>query len=131
MTGLVIGRPAVEAWVRAYVRAWESNEPADIAELFAAEAVYRPTPFSDGWRGRDAIVERWLERKDVPGTWTFEWAVVAADGDVGIVEGRTTYRDPQAEYSNIWLIRFDATAQCREFVEWWVDRALGDPGQPG
>ncbi|MFL5680607.1 MAG: nuclear transport factor 2 family protein [Chloroflexota bacterium] len=126
----MITREAVEDWVRRYVTAWESNEPRDIEALFAGDAIYRPTPFSEGWRGRDAIRDEWLARRDEPGTWTFEWEVVAAEGHVGVVQARTMYRDPAHEYSNVWILHFDDEGRCREYVEWWVERGQPDPGQP-
>ena len=55
-----------------YLRAWTTNDPADIGALFSDDAVYRPTPMSAGWHGRDAIVAKWLARKDAPGIWSFE-----------------------------------------------------------
>ncbi|HKG55763.1 MAG TPA: nuclear transport factor 2 family protein [Candidatus Limnocylindrales bacterium] len=126
----MIGRHGAEDWVRRYIAAWTSNQPADIDALFTSDAIYRPTPFSDGWNGRAAIRDEWLARRDEPDTWTFEWELIAADGDVGVVQARTMYRDPAHEYSNIWVVRFDEDGRCREFTEWWVERGQPDPGQP-
>jgi hypothetical protein len=36
--------------------------------------------------------------------------------------GTATIRNPPREYSNIWLVRFDASGRCREFKEWYVAR---------
>jgi hypothetical protein len=36
--------PTVAAWVERYVRAWETNDPAAIGDLFAEHALYYPTP---------------------------------------------------------------------------------------
>jgi uncharacterized protein (TIGR02246 family) len=82
---------AADAWVRAYVRAWETNDAAEIGDLFTVDAVYRPTPMSTGWHGREAIVAGWLDRKDDPGTWEFSSEVIAVDGDLAIVRGVARY----------------------------------------
>jgi ketosteroid isomerase-like protein len=123
-------RAAVGAWMDGYLKAWSSNEPADIESLFTPDAIYRPTPHSAGWRGRDAIVAGWLDRKDDPGTWSFEHTILAVDGDVAVVKGRTVYSDPPLDYSNLWVLRLEPDGRCREYVEWWVDRNAPDPGEP-
>ena len=61
----------VTAWVNNYRKAWESNDPEDIGELFTPDAAYYPEPFAEPWTGREKIVEEWLKIKDDPGTTTF------------------------------------------------------------
>jgi hypothetical protein len=46
----------VAAWVERYVRAWETNDPAAIGDLFAAQARYYPAPDTEPWRDRDGPV---------------------------------------------------------------------------
>jgi hypothetical protein len=101
-----------------YLHAWQSNDPAAIGALFAGDARYYTAPFREPWRGRDEIVREWLDRKDDPGTWTFDWDIVAIADDLGIVQGATRY--PTGAFSNLWLIRLDATGECTEFTEWWM-----------
>jgi hypothetical protein len=126
----MIDRAAVEAWVSGYVRAWRSNAPADIEALFTRDAIYRPTPASDGWRGRPAIVDGWLARRDEPGAWTFDWTILAIDDGVAFVRGVTRYAEPRREYDNLWELHFAGDGRVREYIEWWVDRATPDPGEP-
>jgi ketosteroid isomerase-like protein len=130
MTDKLIDRATVRSWLAGYVRAWTTNDPADIEALFTPDAVYRPTPHSDGWHGHRAIVAGWIGRKDDPGTWSFEHTILAVDGDVAVVEGRTAYKAPPLDYSNLWVLRFAPDGRCREYVEWWVDRNAPDPGEP-
>jgi hypothetical protein len=120
----------VAAWLARYREAWTTNDPETIASLFTHDAIYRPTPFSAGWRGRAAIVAGWLDRKDEPGDWTFEHEIVSSSDDRGIVRGRTVYPALGREYSNIWLVEFAPDGKCREFTEWWVERGQPDPGEP-
>jgi ketosteroid isomerase-like protein len=108
----------VERWVEAYVKTWESNDPADIKALFTEDATYFTAPYREPWTGRDAIVESWLGRKDEQGSWTFRFEVMAVASPLGFVRGRTVYAD--ATYSNLWVIRLADDGRCQEFTEWWM-----------
>ncbi len=121
-----MNEPTVAAWVERYVRAWETNDPAAIGELFAEHALYYPAPDTEPWRDRDGIVAGWLERKDEPGTWGFRYQVLAAAADLAIVRGWTHYVEPPSEFSNLWVIRFDAAGRCIEFTEWWMEHGQQD-----
>ena len=109
------------AWVDGYVRAWESNDPAAIGDLFADDAAYYTAPFREPWRGREAIVAGWLERKDEPGDYDFRYEVLAVAGDLGFVRGWTTYHNPLTAYSNLWVVRLTEDSRCVEFTEWWME----------
>ena len=104
-----------------YVRAWNSNDRADIGALFTEDAVYYTAPFREPWRGREGIIRGWLERRDDPGEFTFEWSPIIVNDELAIVQGRTTY--PDRTYSNLWVIRLDPNGHCREFTEWWMDHS--------
>jgi hypothetical protein len=108
----------VSDWLDRYVRAWHSNDPADIAALFTDDAVYRGAPYEEGHHGAAAIVGDWLARQDAPGETTFSWRPIAITDDVAVIEGTTTY--PTQVFANLWLIRLDADGRCREFTEWWM-----------
>ena len=117
--------PTVAAWVERYVRAWETNDPATIGGLFTETARYYPRPDGDPWCDRAGIVANWLGRKDEPGTWSFRYQILAVAGDLAFVRGWTHYDDPP-DFSNLWVIRFDADGRCLEFTEWWMERDRGD-----
>jgi hypothetical protein len=112
----------VEAWVEGYLRAWNSNDPDEIGQLFAEDGAYYTGPFDDPWIGRDAIVQEWLSRKDDPGSFSFGYEILAAANNLGVIRGWTRYFNPDGEYSNIWLIKFDGQGRCEEFTEWWVQK---------
>ena len=109
---------AVTAWVANYRKAWESNDPHDIAGLFAEDAAYFPEPYTKPWLGRQAIVEHWLADKDEPGTTTFSWHPLIVTDELAMIEATTTY--PDAVYSNLWVLRLDNLGQARQFTEWWM-----------
>jgi ketosteroid isomerase-like protein len=112
---------SVEKWITGYRAAWESNDPDEIGALFTEDALYFNEPFTEPARGRQAIVARWLERADDPGTTTFEWKLVAQNGDLAFVQGETDYG--VAKYSNLWVIRLAPSGEVSEFTEWWMDQA--------
>lgn len=112
---------AVRDWMESYLKAWSSNDPADIAALFTENARYYTAPFREPWTGPDAIAEGWVDRKDDPGTWDFRWELLALAGDLAFVQGWTIYHPPNAlRYSNLWVIRLDGQGRCSEFTEWWM-----------
>lgn len=120
---------AVEQWVDAYERAWTSNDPSEIAALFVDDAEYLTSPWSPPRKGREAIVAGWLADRDEPGTWTFDWDVLATQGNVAIVRGRTAYvatanGKEGAEYANLWLIELVPDGRASRFEEWWIERPV-------
>jgi hypothetical protein len=106
-------------WMARYERAWASNDRDEIGSLFTSGALYFTTPFREPWLGREAIVDSWLDRKDEPGSWTFEWSPLVDTPELAIITGTTAYRDPPEVYSNLWTLRFE-DGLCREFTEWWM-----------
>jgi len=112
----------LQNWIDAYVRAWNSNQPDEIGNLFAEDGLYYTAPFRPPWRGRAAIVAGWLERKDEPGQTRFRWDPVIVTDDLYVVQGVTEYlTQPPVTFSNLWLIRLDQHGQCLEFTEWWME----------
>ena len=77
-------------WVEGYVRAWGSNDPGDVGDLFTDDARYRTHPDIEPRVGREAIVAGWLEDRDEPGDATFTFEVSGVDGARGFVQGVTT-----------------------------------------
>jgi len=118
--GDMVSREAVADWMTAYRRAWGSNASADIAAAFAQQASYYPSPGEPPWVGLDAIVSGWLDHQDASGSTSFEWSLVAVEGDTAVIRGVSTY--PTTVYDNLWIVRFDIDGRALEFTEFWVDR---------
>jgi uncharacterized protein (TIGR02246 family) len=125
--GTRVDRKALESWVDDYVQAWKTNDPEDIGRLFTEDAAYHTAPFREPWKGRDAIVANWVDRKDEPGAWEFRYEVLGVDRQVGFVRGWTRYAatadEPETDYSNLWVIRLADDGTCSEFTEWWMEHA--------
>ena len=108
-------------WVDAYVKAWDSNRPDDIAALFTEDAEYFTEPYGKPWKGREDIVREWIERKDEPGDAEFRYEVMHASEDTAFVRGWTKYfTDPPREYSNLWVIGFAEDGRAAQFTEWYM-----------
>jgi len=116
----------VRAWIDGYVRAWNSNDPSDIAALFTDDAEYYTAPFRPPWRGRGEIVSGWLERRDEPGETTFTWNPLVVTDEAAIIQGQTKY--PDQTFSNLWVIRLVDDGRCREFTEWWMEQPASPTG---
>jgi uncharacterized protein (TIGR02246 family) len=111
-----------QAWLDRYIAAWRSNDASQIGELFADDAVYRYHPYGDdAVRGREAIVESWLEEADAPDSWEAEYVPFAVDGERAVATGWSRYaataEEPERTYHNVFLMRFDADGRCAEFTE--------------
>lgn len=122
-------RTDVERWIEGYRRAWASDATDEIAALFTEDATYSPFPWPPdrAWRGRDAIVEGWQGHGDSKLGWRFEHEILAVDGDVAVIKGRTFYDrtgDTPYEdaYANIWVVRLTDDGRASSFEEWWVQR---------
>ena len=50
---------SLDKWVAKYRKAWESNDPADIAALWTEDAAWYRRPDEEPVLGRDAIVQAW------------------------------------------------------------------------
>ena len=110
----------LEDWVRRYRATWETNQPADIADLYAVDATYRMRPYLPPVEGRDAIVADWLKRADEPGDTEFDYEILAVTDDLGVVHCRTTYASTGEHYHNLWLVRLDDEGRATDFTEWWM-----------
>ena len=125
----------VRRWVEAYRAAWVTNAPKDIAALFTEKAVYEFRPNDpEPWRGRDAIVAGWLESKDAPETWKFDFTVLGTlnptevnefgmevvAARTAVVQGVTEYLDHRPTYENLWLITLDDEGRASHFTEWFM-----------
>lgn len=129
-TGLT--REHVQGWLQAYNRAWETYDPGDIAPLFSEDAEYRWHPADDPERGRDTIVDAWLNpggnasSRDPQGTYRAEMEPFAVDGNRAVAVGTCTYWKDASRtevdriYYNNWLLEFDDDGRCRSFTEYWM-----------
>jgi ketosteroid isomerase-like protein len=130
-----MNREDLDRWLAAYVEAWTTYDPAQIAALFAEDITYRYHPEDDPIEGRDAVVDAWLGEgdhpeageRDEPGTFEAAYRAVAVDGDRAVATGISSYRDSPGGaiarvYDNCFVMQFDSEGRCREFTEWFMQR---------
>jgi uncharacterized protein (TIGR02246 family) len=132
---VVPDRTDVQAWLDAYVRAWQSYDPAEIADLWTEDAIWF-RPFDVRARGRDAITAEWLAEQhlDADGAYDAAYEPIAIDGDIVVTHGRTRFFDPmtgatQTDYDNVWILRFGPDGRCAEFHEWYAGRPEAGGGR--
>ena len=119
-------RAGVATWMEAFRRAWVSNDPVEVADLFSEDAVYVLDAFDRPWQGREDIVRRWTAgiSQDVE----LEWEIQALDGDVAVVHWVVVTRnagDPvSVQYDGILVIRFASDGRCRDLREWYFRREM-------
>lgn len=120
-----------EAWLRGYFDAILSNDPGEVADLFAEDAEYWVNPFEGPrWRGRDEVVRAWTARPLANVQYRYE--TLAVVGDIGIAHWNVLHDHPEArgtrvELDGILVITFDGDGRCVEHREWVVERELPAP----
>ena len=127
-------REEVNRWLGRYIEAWKSYDRDQVEALFAEDISYRYHPYDDPIEGREAVVASWMgeddeedSSRDEPGTYEAFYRVVAADDDMAVAIGSSSYKEsPDGPvvrvYDNCFVMRFDPEGRCREFTEWFMER---------
>lgn len=115
----------VQRWLDRYIEAWRTYDAAEIADLFAEDAVYKFHPWEeDTARGRDAVVASWIDDRDEPGSWSAWYKPFAVEGNKAAVIGESRYTNPDGSlkdlYFNNWTVEFDDDGRCVDFVEYFM-----------
>jgi ketosteroid isomerase-like protein len=117
----------VSRWLADYEAAWRAPGTAGLAQIFAADAIYRQSPYEEPVAGLAAIREMWDQERDGPGeVFTLATGILAVDGDTAVVRAEVRYGDPvRQEYRDLWVLRLRDDGRCSWFEEWpyWPRRA--------
>jgi hypothetical protein len=107
-----------QRWLDGYLRAWRSNDAADVRAIFTDDAEYRFRPDDpEPARGIDAILAMW--GRDEGADPKIDLRVLIEDDHLGIVKGTVEYA-PDQSYTNLWEIRFAPDGRAEQFVEWYM-----------
>ncbi len=117
-------RVALNNWLEAYGRAWETRDPEAVAQLFTPDALDRERPFTKPLRGRDAIREYWsrvVARSQAQIQFGFE--IVACDENLGVARWWASFArvssSQRIQLDGIFLLAFTGENLCCELREWW------------
>ncbi len=112
-------------WLERYFAAWRSNKPADVAVLFAENAVYYYGPFKDPAVGRDTIVQRWVSDPEEQRDLRISYTPLAVNANRGVAHWQVSFRpgktpDVRITMDGILVLTFDAEGRCIEHREWYA-----------
>ena len=113
------------SWLRRYFAAWASNDPEEVASLFAEDAEYSYGPFRPSAHGRDEIVRAWTDGGVPPGLRTHV-EPLAVEGDRGIAHWNVAFDDGAGgtvEIDGILVCTFDEAGRCTLHREWYDRRS--------
>jgi hypothetical protein len=125
--------PELEAagrWLEAYGRAWEGRDPDAAADLFTEDASYAWGPFEEPLRGQGAIRRRWAEATEAQRNVRFGSEVLGAVDAGAVARWWCAFAVGEAhiELEGIFLVSLTADERCRDFREWWNERASSPSG---
>ncbi|WP_136589699.1 nuclear transport factor 2 family protein [Salinigranum halophilum] len=107
-------------WLDEYTTAWETGDADAAAALFASDATYHETPFTDPLDGRDAIRTYWAQTTATQEATDVDTTIEAINRATGLAQFETTFvRDGSlVTVEGVLSARFVA-GDCVEFREWW------------
>ncbi len=118
-------------WIADYERVWRTPGIAVLAEVFTADAVYRPSPYAEPLRGLPEIASFWeAERVSHDEDFTLQAQIVAVEGDTGVARIEVRYGPPTSrEYRDVWIVTLDEAGLCAAFEEWpsWPEHGRAAP----
>ena len=121
----MIDETRIRDWLAAYHHAWTTDDPREIAALFTDDVRYFTAPYHDPLDGVEAVSGYWLGEKESDIPWSFEYQVLAQEGDLFVVRAVTSYPEGESESGgpvtlhNLWLVTL-RDDRASEFVEYFM-----------
>ena len=116
-------RTSLEAWLRAYGRAWENRDAGAFAALFAPDARYYWTPFEEPKLGQAGVAQAFENAVARQTDIRFEATVLKVEGAQGIAHWKCTFQrlgnDSTVRLDGVFVMQFDEHGLCTIFREWW------------
>lgn len=111
-------RAAVQRWVHAYEGLWRSAGTDGLADVFAPDATYLPSPWAQPVRGLTAIAAFWDAERDGPDeAFTMTSRVLAVEDRTAVVRVEVDYAEGE-RWRDLWVLTFDTEGRCAAFEEW-------------
>ena len=121
----MIDEARIRDWLAAYHHAWTTDDREEVAALFTDDVRLYNAPFLEPLVGVDRVVDYWVGEGEAGIPWSFEYQVLAQEGDLFVVRAITTYPDgtrgadgPEI-FHNLWLVTLDG-ARASEFIEYYM-----------
>jgi uncharacterized protein (TIGR02246 family) len=113
-------RRQVEAWIRAYEKAWRTPGTDAVDSVFTPDATYSAGPFEQPFVGLPAIEAMWeAEREGPDEVFSMTGEVVTVEGDTAVVRVEVDYGNTgRPSYRDLWVVVLDETGRCTWFEEW-------------
>ena len=127
----MIDETRIRDWLSAYHHAWTTDDRGEIARLFTGDVRYFTAPYRPPLEGLDAVADYWLGERESEIPWSFEYQVLAQEGDLFVLRAVTTYpggtREAEAPeiFHNLWLVTMDGD-RVSDFVEYFMPVPLED-----
>lgn len=122
MVDYVLTREAFDLWLGEYGRAWINRDAPAAAALFAPGGTYQESPHREPMRGPE-IAAYWRRVAEEQRNISFDYEIVAVEGDTGVNRWQAACDHLPSGgrwvMDGIFVVRYDATGQCRQFQEWW------------
>jgi hypothetical protein len=121
----MIDETRIRDWLAAYHHAWTTDTPGDVALLFTDDVRYFTAPYREPLAGIGAVTEYWVGEGESRVPWSFEYQVLAQEGDLFVVRAVTTYPDGTRDadgaeiFHNLWLITLYGD-RASDFVEYFM-----------
>jgi ketosteroid isomerase-like protein len=121
----MIDETRIRDWLKAYHHAWTTDDRAEIGRLFTGDVRYFTAPYRPPLEGADAVADYWLGERESEIPWSFEYQVLAQEGDLFVLRAVTTYpggtRDAETPevFHNLWLVTLDGD-RASDFVEYFM-----------
>jgi len=112
-------RHDVVRWIAAYEQAWRTAGTDRLADLFAADVSYVPSPWAEALNGLDELAPFWETEREGPGEpFDMTSEVIAVEGDAAVVRLAVDYRATGERWRDLWVLRFGPDGRCTSFEEW-------------
>jgi ketosteroid isomerase-like protein len=114
---------AFDAWLSEYSRASIENDPQASAHLFAEDASYYESPFSEPLVGREAIYSYWAAGAERFTDKQASHKILALWDNVGVAQWRSQFvvraGGETVALDCIFVVEFDDAGKATLFREWW------------
>lgn len=113
-----------EKWLDLYKKAWEERNPELVDELYAKDAEYKESPFSNTLSGIDAIRRYWEEgARDSQMNIEFSCEIIAVKGNRGFAKWYAEFdrvgKKIHVKLDGILEAIFNDENKVVVFNEWW------------